>query len=171
MKLEKLKDLLIGCILFLSIGSISYILASEDIFKKFTPRSLCMFNDDKLIAIHGLSDFLIFIAYVGIAYGLYTIYKSFQHKDIPFKGFFWMYAGFIFLCGLTHLIGVINLWVTFYWVDGILKLLTAWFSIATAISFIRAHKLIKEMKSPGEYQRLADELRDLRQELMKERSK
>lgn len=121
-------------------------ISDENIFQQFMPRRMCMFNNVKLISIHFLSDTIISVSYIVIGLALYRIYKVFEGLQLPWKGFLWMFAGFIFLCGITHAIGVLNLWVTFYWIDGLLKILTAIFSAGVALTLVNDAKAIKEMK-------------------------
>jgi hypothetical protein len=47
-----------------------------------------------------------------------------------------MFAGFVLACSI-HLISVFLLWQPFYWVDVILKAITAALSIITAICLVR----------------------------------
>ena len=152
-------------LIILSVGLFLFLLTNENLFQKFVPRASCMFNQQKLISTHLVADIGIWLSYMIISGTLYWIYRAFRTKEIPFKGFFWMFAGFIFLCGVTHFIGALNIFVSYYWIDAVFKVLTCWFSIAVAISFIRAAKSIKEFKTPAEYRLLSEELEDLREQL------
>jgi hypothetical protein len=115
-----------------------------------------MFNNVKLISIHALSDLVIFVSYVSIGASLYVLYKVFRGLSLPWKGFLWMFAGFISLCAITHLISVLNIWVTFYWIDGLFKMLTAIFSAAVALTLRQDFSKIKEMK--GDFKVMAEKL-------------
>lgn len=79
---------------------------------------------------------------MGAAYLLYRIYKVFKGLQLPWKGFIWMFAGFIFMFGITHFISVLNIWVTFYWIDGLFKLFTAVFLSGVALTL---HSDFKEI--------------------------
>lgn len=162
---HRIVSLITQFFIIISVGAFVYLLTSENLLQQYTARAACMFYEKKLIATHLISDLGIWIAYMTISGVLYWLYRSFKAKDIPFKGFFWMFAGFIFLCGITHLIGAINIFITFYWLDGIVKLLTCWFSIAVAIEFFRAAKNIRGFKTPQEYKELADEIEELKAQL------
>lgn len=143
---------------FLIIISGAYFLSAADIFQRFMPRSRCMFENKKLINLHLLSDFVIFVSYIGIGGILLRIYYSMKAKGFPFSQFFWSFGGFIFFCGLTHLVGVLNIFITYYWIDGIVKLITAWFSILVLISLIRAYPEMKNIKTPREFEELRRKL-------------
>lgn len=121
-------------------------ISDENILQTFTPRRLCMYNNVKLISIHFLSDLVVGVSYLSIGVSLYVLYKVFRGLNLPWKGFLWMFGGFISLCGITHLISVINLWVTFYWIDGLFKMLTAIFSAAVALTLRQDFSKIKDMK-------------------------
>jgi hypothetical protein len=125
------------------------------------PRSVCMFGNQKLILLHLFSDLAIFIAYTGIPLILMSIWSHFKVKGIPFADFFWKFAGFIFFCGITHLIGVINLYITLYWLDGAAKFMTAWFSVLVMRSLYIHAKKIKTVHTPEEYAKLGKTLQDL----------
>jgi chemotaxis family two-component system sensor kinase Cph1 len=114
-----------------------------------------MFGNEKLIGMHLVADLAIGIAYVVIGYDLIMIYRAFKNYHLPWKGYLWMYGGFILLCGLTHWFGVLNLWVTYYWLDGLVKMATAIFSASVAVVFHADSKNMRKMKSSQEYERLA----------------
>jgi hypothetical protein len=57
-----------------------------------------------------------------------------------------MFGGFISMCGVTHLIGVLNIWITFYWIDGLFKMFTAVFSAGVALTLWSDMKSIMEME-------------------------
>ena len=48
-----------------------------------------------------------------------------------------MFAGFIVACGTTHLLSAITIWLPLYWLDGIVKGLTALISVATALLTVK----------------------------------
>lgn len=137
-------------IAFLIIVSGTFFLSDANVFQKFMPRSSCMFHNEKLIDLHLVSDVVIFASYVVIGYMLVTLYKRLKTK-IPYSDYFWKFGGFIFFCGLTHLVGVVNLYITFYWIDGIVKLITCWFSLLVCIALARDFSKLKSIKSPEQW--------------------
>lgn len=78
-----------------------------------------------------------------------------------------MFGVFIMFCGLTHFIGVLNLYVTFYWLDGAVKIICAIFSGLVAINFLPAVSIIKEIKSNEEYHALENKYDQLKVRLDK----
>lgn len=154
----KVKDFLI---LFLIIISATYFLSEANIFQRFMPRSVCMFQNKKLIDLHLVSDAAIFLAYIGIGTLLLLLFNALNKKGLPFADFSWKFGGFIICCGITHLVSVINIWVTFYWLDGITKLFTAWFSILVFLQLIKDFNKIKQLKTPAEFNELANRYNEL----------
>lgn len=132
-------------ITFIIVTFFFLFLSGENILQEFTPRRLCMYNKVDLIALHVFSDSVITIACVAASYLLYRIYKVFKGLQLPWKGFIWMFAGFIFMFGLTHFISVLNIWVTFYWIDGLFKLFTAVFLSGVALTLHSDFRSIMEM--------------------------
>lgn len=51
---------------------------------------------------------------------------------VPYKWIFVLFSAFIFFCGLTHVISIINIWRPMYQLDGVIMSITALFSAATA---------------------------------------
>ena len=76
-----------------------------------------------LIWTHALSDIGIGIAYFSIPLAL-SIFAR-RRQDLVFRPIFWLFATFILLCGTTHLLGVLTLWVPAYGLDAVVKAVTA----------------------------------------------
>jgi len=87
--------------------------------------------DRGLVWLHLVSDVLIALAYFSIPITL--VYFVRKKRDLPFHWMFLMFGVFIVACGSTHVMEVWNLWHSDYWVAGVVKLITAFASIITAI--------------------------------------
>ena len=98
----------------------------------FMPHGFCYLWKPELVWLHALSDLTIALAYFAIPITLLIILRL-QKKTLPFSWVFVMFATFIFLCGLTHIIGLIAIWKPIYYLHGIVKIITAAVSIATAM--------------------------------------
>jgi len=120
----------------------------SDLFRVYTPRQLCMFQERPVIWLHLVSDFSIGAAYFSIPLALIAIIR--RRQDLAFHWMFWMFAGFIVACGTTHFFGVIDLWRPYYRVDGIIKAITAALSIATAIALWPLIPKIVALPSPAQ---------------------
>ena len=101
----------------------------------FMPHGQCFLWYPEVLWLHVISDVVITLAYFSIpAVILYAISK--RKEAIPFKWVYAMFASFILLCGLTHMVAIIVLWEPIYRFEGILKATTAGVSIATAFLVI-----------------------------------
>lgn len=100
----------------------------------FMPHGYCISWDVPLLTLHVLSDFFIALAYFSIPVGI--IYFVSKKDDVTFKPVYYLFAAFILACGITHVMGIITLWMPVYYLAGVFKLLTAIVSVATAIYLI-----------------------------------
>jgi signal transduction histidine kinase/ActR/RegA family two-component response regulator len=97
------------------------------------PHGHCYLWQPRLVAIHGVSDLLIGLAYVSISVTLaYIVYRARDH--IPFHWMVLAFGLFIVACGITHFMEVITLWTPLYWLSGDVKVVTAMASVGTAVA-------------------------------------
>jgi two-component system NtrC family sensor kinase len=114
-------------------------------YEKYMPHGYCLLWQPGLIWMHIVSDITIMLAYYSIPI---TILYLTRKQKIPFQWVFMLFALFIFLCGTTHLVGIITLWYPMYYFEGLLKVLTAAASIATALFiFPLVPTLLEQFKS------------------------
>ncbi len=95
------------------------------------PHGFCYFWNPGLVWLHVFSDSLIALAYFAIP--VILLWFARRRRDLPFSWMFVLFGVFIVACGATHLMGVWNVWHANYWVDGLIKAITAAASIPTAI--------------------------------------
>jgi len=98
----------------------------------FTARVVCFNRDPGVIWLHLLSDTVIAAAYFSIPIALITLVL--KRRDLAFPWMFVLFGGFILLCGTTHVFNVLALHYPMYRLDGVVKALTAAFSIGTAVA-------------------------------------
>lgn len=96
----------------------------------FMPHGHCYLWKPGLLWIHVGSDVLIALAYYSIPFALLYFVRA--RRDLMFNSVFVMFSVFIFACGTTHLIEIINTWFAYYWIEGFVKILTALASVGTA---------------------------------------
>ena len=77
-----------------------------------------------------ISNALVAAAYLMIALALNHFIRL--QPGVPYKWIFVLFCAFIFFCGLTHVISIINIWRPMYQLDGVVMSITALFSVATA---------------------------------------
>ena len=119
--------------------SLGLLLAAATIFRGtgaefFMPHAHCFLFNERLMALHGGSDFFIGLAYFAISATLiYLVVRS--RRELPFHWIMLCFAVFIVACGATHLMEVWTLQAANprYWLSGWVKLLTAIASVATAV--------------------------------------
>lgn len=101
----------------------------------FMPHGGCYFWRPELVWLHVSSDALIVLAYVMIPFSLIQLVR--KRKDLEFNWMFVMFGAFILACGATHFMNVWNIWHSAYRLDGVLKAITAFASIPTAVLMFR----------------------------------
>ncbi|HEX5486205.1 MAG TPA: response regulator [Limnobacter sp.] len=129
---------------------------------QFIPHGFCIAWNIPLLTLHVVSDALIAIAYFSIPAGL--LYVASRRKGGALHGVYYLFAAFIMACGFTHLMGIVTLWYPLYYLDGLLKLLTAVVSVATALYLLP--KLPMVLSLPN-----LDELMALNQQLSNENAR
>lgn len=106
-------------------------LQTLSIFDDMTPHGYCLLWDPVLIWSHLLSDIAIAVAYLSIPAALAIIAR--RRPDLNPNGILYFFAAFIILCAVTHLFGLVTLWVPVYSMEAVAKVMTAVVSMATAV--------------------------------------
>jgi signal transduction histidine kinase len=104
--------------------------------EQFTPHGHSYLWTPGVLWMHALSDVLIAMAYLTIPFVL--IYITRRRRDLPFDWLLVCFGVFIVSCGLTHAISAWNIWHTDYWLEGVLKMITAAASLPTAVLLWRS---------------------------------
>ncbi len=99
---------------------------------QFMPHGYCFLWRPELVWLHVLADLMIAMSYFAIPITIMIIMRK-RKSPIPFAWVFWMFAAFILFCGMTHLIELVAIWKPIYYIEGLVKVLTAAISLATAI--------------------------------------
>lgn len=99
---------------------------------QFMPHGYCFLWRPELVWLHAVADVIIALAYFAIPITILILLKQ-RKSAIPYPWVFWMFAAFIFMCGITHLVELVSIWKPAYYLEGLLKVLTAAISLATAI--------------------------------------
>src|SRR5712664_841698 len=96
----------------------------------FEPHGHCYLWQSAILWLHVLSDLGIALAYYSIPLALFTFVA--KRRDLAYPWMFVLFGAFIWLCGTTHLMNIWTTWHGTYRLEGVLKLLTAGVSVATA---------------------------------------
>jgi signal transduction histidine kinase len=100
----------------------------------FMPHGHCYFWKPEIVWLHVVSDALITLAYYSIPVILFMLVR--KRRDLPFHWMFIMFGAFILGCGTTHLMEIWTLWHSTYRLSGVIKLVTAFLSVGTAVALV-----------------------------------
>ena len=95
------------------------------------PHGQCLLWRPDLLFLHVGGDVLTVGAYFAIPPAFLILRR--HRRDLALDKIMLLFAAFIFLCGVTHLLGMINIWHGYYFVEGLTKLSTGLVSAFTAI--------------------------------------
>lgn len=122
----------------------------------YAPHGYCLLWQPELVWTHVVSDALIAAAYFSIPVALVSFVR--RRPDVEFGKMFWLFALFILSCGLTHVMGIWNLWNGDYGAEAIVKAVTAAASVPTAILLWPLLPKMLAIPSPSQLQLKNDEL-------------
>ncbi len=114
----------------------------------YTPHGFCLAWEPWLLWAQVLADGLVGLSYftIPVALGRYVR----KRQDLAFRPVLWLFAAFILLCGLTHWLDLLTLWVPAYRVETGFKVATAAVSVVTAIALWRLLPIAIRLPSPGQ---------------------
>jgi signal transduction histidine kinase len=125
---------------------------------EFMPHGMCYEWDPNVIRLHVVSDALIALSYYSIP--LTLLYFVRKRKDLAFDWMFLCFAIFIVACGTTHLMEIYNIWHPVYWLSGLIKAVTAFVSVLTAILLIRLVPQALALPSPDQLRKTNEALQN-----------
>jgi PAS domain S-box-containing protein len=99
------------------------------------PHGHCYLWTPTLVFGEATSNLFIGLAYVSISLTLLRIIQ--RIKDLPFRRMYAAFGIFIVSCGFTHFFDVLTIWFPAYWVDMVVRIVTAIASVGTAVLLIR----------------------------------
>lgn len=101
----------------------------------FMPHGHCYLWTPEVLWLHVVSDSIIVLAYFCIPFLLaFIVFRArLYHR---FDNLFLLFSIFIFACGTTHLMEIVNVWQSRYILSGLIKAITAIASLITAIMLI-----------------------------------
>ncbi len=114
----------------------------------FEPHGYCFLWRRSLLWFYIVSDSLLALSYYGIAIAL--IYFVCKRRDLAFNWVFLFFAGFIIACGTSHLIAIWTLWSPLYWLDAVVKAVTAGASVVTAVALWPLIPKVLALPSPAQ---------------------
>lgn len=114
----------------------------------YTPHGFCLAWDPRVLWTHIGADLAIAAAYFSIPAGIVVFLR--RRPDAALKGPASLFVAFIALCGLTHLMGIVTLWLPLYGLQGAVKAATALVSVGTAIILWRMMPALLVIPARGE---------------------
>jgi len=129
----------------------------------FTPHGFCLLWDPTLIWTYAVSDIGIGIAYFTIPLALAIFVQ--RRRDLVFRPIFWLFVAFILLCGASHWLDVLTLWVPAYGLEAIVKATTAVVSLVTAIALWWQMPQALALPSPAQLREANSALRESEERL------
>lgn len=122
----------------------------------FMPHGTCLIWNSGLMGLHVASDTLIGLSYYSIPFGLASFVR--RRRDVAYRWMFLLFAAFILACGTTHFFDVWTLWQPDYLAQGVVKIVTAAISVATAILLWPVLNRALDLPSPQQLERVNADL-------------
>jgi two-component sensor histidine kinase len=122
-----------------------------------TPHGFCLSWAPGLVWLHAASDAIIGLAYFSVPLALALFAR--QRRDLQYSWVIYLFVAFILACGTTHLMSIFTLWFPAYGIEGVIKLITAVASIATAMLLWPLIPKLVALPSPAKLERLNAELK------------
>lgn len=102
----------------------------------FMPHGFCYLWRVDLLTLHIVSDFFVGLAYMIIPVVLYVWRAHLPKVAMQSRLLVWLFATFILACGMTHFADIVVLFVPLYYQQGVLKAITAFVSLLTALATV-----------------------------------
>ncbi|MCP3054403.1 sensor histidine kinase [Aurantimonas marianensis] len=126
-------------------------------YASYMPHGYCLYWQPWLVILYAGSDLLIFLAYSAIPIALLMFLR--RRPDLRYRKLVALFAAFIMLCGITHLISILTLWVPIYPLHGLVKLFTGVVSAITAVVLFSLIPRLVAIPSPSQLEEANAQLR------------
>jgi signal transduction histidine kinase len=95
-----------------------------------------------------ISNLVVFLAYFFIPVVLFFFLRKRDFEG--FRRLIWLFAAFILLCGLTHLVDAVIFWNPVYRFNGLLLAMTGLVSVGTLFALVHSMPILMAFRSPVE---------------------
>lgn len=109
------------------------------------------------------ADLLVFAAYLSIP--LLLLFFVSRKKEVVFPKIFWLFAAFIFACGVSHLMDAIMFWWPAYRFNALERFITGLISWATVFALIPVIPQALQLKSPLALEKEVEERKKAEEQL------
>lgn len=131
-KRHQLIAILIASTLGIAPFVLSPQLARQLLATDFLPHLYCYLSNPLLVWTHVLADAIIALSYLAISLTLgYLVLRA--RRDIPLPWMLLAFGLFIVLCGGTHFMEVVTVWIPVYVASAAVKIFAAAASVTTAV--------------------------------------
>ena len=112
------------------------------------PHGFCIQWTPSILWSYVIADVVTALSYYAIP--LVLAYIAWRRKDLQFRRIYLMFCAFILACGTSHLFAIVLLWQPLYWLDAVIKVITAGLSMATAAYLIKLIPLALQQRTSVE---------------------
>ena len=99
----------------------------------------------ELVWMQSVADLVIALAYFAVPILLFLVAR--RRREFRFKSVVLCFGAFLLANGIMHVMSVLNLWYTAFWLEAILKVITAVLAIPTAVLLWRSLPDVLSMPS------------------------
>jgi signal transduction histidine kinase len=128
----------------------------ELLSKNYMPHGMCYLWEPAVLWLNVISDSLIAASYYAIPFLLF--YFARRRRDIGFQAIFVAFGLFILACGTTHVMGAITVWTPVYRLEGLIKAMTAFASLATFAMLVPMMPTLISLPSPAQLSQINEDL-------------
>lgn len=115
----------------------------------FIPHGVCLAWRPDLVALHAVSDLLIAASYFAIPIAIWIFVRKRLDLSPAHRRVAVLFSAFILACGLSHVTGLVTLWVPLYGTQGLVKAGTAAVSVVTAFLVFPLLPQLLKLPSPS----------------------
>ena len=143
----------------------SFLKTVDDFFQTsgFMPHGMCLQWRPSIMLPIVFGNAMVALSYFIIPIAL--IYLIIKRKDVGFKWMFVLFGAFILACGMTHVMGIITLWIPAYGAEAVVLGITGLVSLLTAILIWPLLPVIFKIPSPWMLEKANKALLQSNQEL------
>lgn len=120
------------------------------------PHGFCYSYDPWILWPTVLGDAVTAAVYFCIPFLM--IWFARKRPDLPFRNVWMWFGAFIVLCGLSHVMNVVNAWMALYGVSAVIMVSTAMVSVITAVKLLPALQVGLKIPSPDALKRINADL-------------
>ncbi|MBY0356532.1 MAG: response regulator [Candidatus Obscuribacterales bacterium] len=122
----------------------------------FMPHGYCLQWDENLLLTMIIANLAIALAYFAIPTAL--LYFAGKRKDLAYPWMFRLFGAFIVACGMTHVMKVVTLYKSLYWLESLVDAYTALISLVTAFLLWPLIPKALSLPSPRQLEKVNAEL-------------